>query len=433
MSDQKNNPSPWSWVPSLYFAQGFPYILVIVVSTIIYKNLGLSNTQITFYTGWFYLPWVIKPFWSPFIDHFKTKRFWVITTQLMMGALIAAIGLTLPTSSFVQWSMIFFWLVAFSSATHDIAADGFYMLGLTSHQQSFFVGIRNTFWRVAAIAGQGGLVYLSGILINHNLSIKSAWMIVLTGAGIVYAGIAIYHKIIMPKPVLDPEMKLLNGKKAINDYFRTIVTFFKRKNIVAFLLFILFYRLGEAQLSKLAAPFLLDTKAAGGLALTNEQVGLAYGTIGIIGLVLGGISGGFVVAKKGLKFWIWPMALAMKLPDIVYVVMAHYQPTNAALIQGFIALEQFGYGFGFTAFTLYLIYFVQGNNRTSHYAIATGLMALGMMVPGMLSGWIQELLNYENFFIWVVFCTLPGLILIPFLKIDKDFGKKNDNSTNTTA
>ncbi len=422
--NQKPNQSAWAWVPSLYFAQGLPYVLVITVSTIIYKNLGLSNADITFYTGWLYLPWVIKPFWSPFVDHLRTKRFWVVTTQLLMGVLMAAAGLSLPGPDFLRWSLIFFWLIAFSSATHDIAADGFYMLGLNDHQQSFFVGIRNTFWRIAAIAGQGGLVYLSGLLMNRDVAVKKAWMIILVGTGLVYFGIAVYHKFIMPRPGSDPEQRITNAKEAIISYFKTFISFFRRKNIVVFMLFILLYRLGESQLTKLAAPFLLDSREAGGLALSNEQVGWAYGTVGMLGLVAGGILGGFAAAKHGLKFWIWPMALAMKLPDLAYVYMAHFQPENIYLIQSLIAVEQFGYGFGFTAFMLYLIYFVQGENRTSHYAFATGLMALGMMVPGMLSGWIQEMLNYGNFFIWVFACTIPGLLLLPFLKIDKKFGKK---------
>jgi PAT family beta-lactamase induction signal transducer AmpG len=412
-------------VPSLYFAQGFPYVLVIIVSTVIYKNLGLTNSQITFYTGWFYLPWVIKPIWSPFIDHIRTKRFWVVTTQIIIGAMLAAIGLTLPLDNYLKWSIILFWLIAFSSATHDIAADGFYMLGLNDHLQSYFVGIRSTFWRVASIAGQGGLVFLTGLLMKNNMAPAHAWMLVLIGAGAVYLAIGFYHKFVMPKPAADTERKLSNGKEAIAEYFRTFISFFKRSNIWVFALFVLFYRLGEAQLTKLAAPFLLDSKEAGGLALNNEQVGWAYGTIGVIGLVIGGVLGGMAAAKHGLRYWMWPMALAMKLPDLAYVYMASAHPENIVLIQLMIAIEQFGYGFGFTAFMLYLIYFVQGQNQTSHYAIATGIMALGMMVPGMMSGWIQEQLNYQLFFIWVLVCTIPGLAMIPFLKIDKNFGKKN--------
>ncbi len=341
--------------------------------------------------------------------------------------MLAAIGLTLPLESYLKWSIIFFWLIAFSSATHDIAADGFYMLGLNDHLQSYFVGIRSTFWRVASIAGQGGLVYLSGLLMEKNMPPAHAWMLVLIGAGAIYLVIGLYHKIVMPRPAADPERKLSNGKEAINEYFRTFISFFKRNNIWVFVLFVLFYRLGEAQLTKLAAPFLLDSKEAGGLALNNEQVGWAYGTIGVIGLVIGGVLGGMAAAKHGLKYWIWPMALAMKLPDLAYVYMASAHPENIILIQFMIAIEQFGYGFGFTAFMLYLIYFVQGQNQTSHYAIATGIMALGMMIPGMISGWIQEQLNYQLFFIWVLICTIPGLVMIPFLKIDKNFGKKNSD------
>lgn len=423
----KNKPTArngWTWVPSLYFAQGLPYIIVITVSTVIYKNLGLSNAQITFYTGWFYLPWVIKPFWSPFIDNLSTKRKWVTLSQLLMGALIASVGLTLPANDFVKWSIILFWLLAFSSATHDIAADGFYMLGLKEHQQSFFVGIRNTAWRIAAITGQGGLVYLSGVLIERGFLPQKAWMFILLGTGLVYFGIGAFHRLILPRPADDSPQKLSSGKVAIQSYFQTILSFFKRSNIVIFILFMLFYRLGEAQLTKLAAPFLLDDIADGGLGLNNEQVGWAYGTIGVIGLVLGGILGGITISRNGLRFWVWPMALAMNLPNVVYLYMAHFQPENILLIQSFIAIEQFGYGFGFTAFTMYLIYFVQGEHKTSHYAIATGIMALGMMVPGMLSGWIQELFEYERFFIWVILCTIPGLLLIPFLKLDRNFGKK---------
>jgi len=422
--NKKNNVSPWAWVPSLYFAEGLPYAIVITVSTIMYKNLGLSNSDITFYTGWLYLPWVIKPFWSPFVDNIRTKRFWVVITQLLMGALIASVGLTLPAENYVRWSLIFFWLIAFSSATHDIAADGFYMLGLDAHNQSFFVGIRNTFYRIASISAQGGLVYLSGFLINQNMTVKNAWTIILIGTGVIYFSIGIYHKFILPKPDSDPTKSLHGAKESIEKYFSTFVSFFKRNNLIVFLLFILLYRLGEAQLTKLAAPFLLDSIESGGLGLSNEQVGWAYGTVGVIGLIIGGILGGFAVAKQGLKFWIWPMVFAINAPDVFYVYMAHFQPTNFLLIQFFIAIEQFGYGFGFTAFTLYLIYFVQGENKTSHYAFATGLMALGMMVPGMLSGKIQEILNYENFFIWVLICTIPGFLIVPFLKIDNDFGKK---------
>jgi MFS transporter, PAT family, beta-lactamase induction signal transducer AmpG len=348
---------------------------------------------------------------------------------LFMGAAFAAIGLTLPLDGYVRWTLIVFWLIAFSSATHDIAADGFYMLGLDSHGQSFFVGIRNTFWRIAAISAQGGLVFLSGILANRYGSLKTAWIITFTATGIVYFFIGIYHKAILPKPLTDTNQDAVSLHDGLKKYLHTFLSFFTRSKVWIFVLFILLYRLGEAQLGKMSAPFMLDSKEVGGLGLDNEQVGFAYGTMGVIGLIAGGILGGIVVSCQGLKFWLWPMALAMNLPDIFYIYLAKYQPEDFNIILSVITIEQFGYGFGFVAFTLYMIYFVQGENRTSHFAFATGIMALGMMVPGMLSGWIQEMVNYENFFIWVTLCTLPGMAIIPFLKIDKTFGKKAPGSS----
>jgi len=424
MSGKITKSTPWAWVPTLYFGQGLPYIVVIFVSTVIYKNLGMSNSDITFYTGWLYLPWVIKPFWSPFVDHLRTKRFWIVLMQFIMGVGLASVGLTLPLEAYIKWTLILFWLIAFSSATYDIAADGFYMLGLKEYQQSFFVGIRNTFWRVAAITGQGGLVYLSGLLATDPSRLRWAWSITLLFTGLVYASLSIYHHFVLPKPVSDDFRKLHDANDAVQKFFSTIRSFFKIKGVGVFILFILVYRLGEAQLTKLSAPFLIDSIEAGGLGLSNQQVGFAYGTLGMVGMVLGGILGGIIVSKQGLKVWMWPMALAMNLPDLLYVYLAQYQPSDFSLITAFITIEQFGYGFGFVAFTLYLIYFVRGENKTSHYAFATGIMALGMMVPGMLSGWVQEQLNYQNFFLWVLVCTLPGFLIIPFLKIDKDFGKK---------
>lgn len=423
--EKKTSRNPWAWVPSLYFGQGVPYVLAIVVSSVMYKNLGLTNAQITFYTGWLYLPWVLKPIWSPIIDQLQTKRFWIVLMQTLMGAAFAAIGLTLPLPGYIVWSLVFFWLIAFASSTHDIAADGFYMLGLDDHQQSFFVGIRNTFWRIASICCQGGLVYLSGVLVNRNGGdYKSAWAMLMLLAGVVYLALAVYHKFMLPYPTSDPKRTISDGRDAIVKYFSTFKAFFQKKQVVLFILFVVLYRLDEAQLTKLAAPFMLDSLEAGGLALSNEMVGWIYGTLGMLGLVLGGILGGIAISQNGLRFWLWPMAFSLKLPNVLYLLMAHFQPENVYYIQAAVAIEQFGYGFGFTAMTLYMIYFVQGMNRTSHYAIATGIMALGMMLPGMISGWIQQQLNYENFFIWVLLCAIPAFIVIPFLKIDRDFGRK---------
>ena len=413
----KNTKNPWSWIPTLYFAEGLPYVLVMTVSVIMYKNLGISNTEIAFYTSWLYLPWVIKPFWSPFVDLLKTKRWWITTMQLLIGAGLAGIAFFLPTSFFFQATLAVFWLMAFSSATHDIAADGFYMLALNESEQSLFVGIRNIFYRIATITGQGLLIVLAGMLEKWTGNIPYAWSLVFFVCAGLFIAIGLYHTYQLPKPTTDKGASL----GSLGNLFKT---FFQKKGIVLSLAFILLYRLGEAQLAKLASPFLLDSPEMGGLNLSTEQVGIIYGTIGVIALLVGGIVGGIVASKHGLKKWLWYMVAAMNVPNLVYVYMAFVQPENFWVISSCVAIEQLGYGFGFTAFMLYLIYVVQGPYQTAHYAICTGFMALGMMLPGMIAGWLQELMGYDWFFVWVCLCTLPGIILAGFLPIPKDFGKK---------
>jgi MFS transporter, PAT family, beta-lactamase induction signal transducer AmpG len=604
--------SPWSWVPTLYYAQGIPYVVVMTVSVIMYKRMGVSNTDIALYTSWLYLPWVIKPLWSPLVDLFKTKRWWIVIMQLIVGAGLAGVALTLPLPGFFQYSLAFLWLLAFSSATHDIAADGFYMLGLKEGQQSYFIGIRSTFYRLAMITGQGLLIILAGffevftgeepvrfsvtadpqvqelrpslefngitpsdgltfivtsteleiaatqisrseadsirnMVIASNLrngfiqaerslerseswwarsvskplgnwlkqhigtrntttadaglnpgnmavigiklegipdaarqyvlntshlrgdnsirlisgerlvfttanqnetalilvqadpklntratawfesrsgNIPLAWTLTFVILATLFLGFFVYHKFALPRPATDVSTAQAEGTGLFLEFFRTFGSFFKKKNIGAALAFILLYRLGEAQLVKMASPFMLDPRSLGGLGLTTGDVGLIYGTIGILSLTLGGILGGLMASRHGLRFWIFPMALAINVPNLVYVYLSWYQPANFWLISGSVALEQFGYGFGFTAFMLFMIYFAEGKHKTAHFAICTGLMALGMMLPGMISGWIQEIIGYQNFFIWVCICTIPGFIVIRFLRIDKDFGKK---------
>jgi len=606
--------SPWAWIPTLYFAEGLPYVVVMTVSVIMYKRLGISNTDIALYTSWLYLPWVIKPFWSPVVDLIKTKRWWIIMMQLLIGAGLAGIAFTIPAPSFFQYSLAFFWLMAFSSATHDIAADGFYMLGLDEHKQAFFVGIRSTFYRLAMITGQGLLIILAGSLeantgleplrfevasstelkgtdwnkevstfnasdrplrfvvdrndikiSTNNLkteeateiinwaksqnqlnafiekekileakapswwsrtisgplktTLKSAWgkdevtqsektqsagnialigirltsapeageevvlnlgrksgdknfnliqgerttfneqnwnknawvlvqidpkldeasvasfeglsgnipfawsitFYVLTGMFVLFF---IYHRIILPRPATD--LALREGKGIVQEFIYTFVSFFKKDNIGPAVAFFLLFRLGESQLVKLASPFLLDTREESGLGLTTSKVGLIYGTIGIIFLTVGGILGGYLASKKGLKYWIWWMTIAINLPNLVYVYLSIATPSNFAIIASSVAVEQFGYGFGFTAYMLFMIMFAEGKSKTAHFAICTGFMALGMMIPGMISGWLQEIIGYQNFFIWVMVCTIPGFFVIKFLKIGPKFGIKSE-------
>ncbi len=586
--------TPWTWIPSLYFAEGLPYTVVMLIAVVFYKRMGVSNTDIALYTSWLYLPWVLKPLWSPIVDIFRTKRFWIVTMQLLVGAGLGGVVLTIPMPAFFQFTLGFFWLLAFSSATHDIAADGFYMIGLSEHDQAWWVGIRSTFYRLAIIAGQGGLIIFAGLIesstgladldlkvnvnnaiqMNHridpgqlhvmesegdvrinihpselniklgsqsNLSHDSLLTMVnywnanrlrikdytdlstaafkdyqppaigkdVGNSGLVYLSLSappdpdqetivtfgldsgdksikllsdtrlvfdraswnipylaliqfdpnlkhnssavfiarsgdislawtmsflvlailfllffIYHYFMLPKPDEDRGKVVTNASAFARDYIQTFVAFFTKERIGLAIAFILIYRFGEAQLVKIAPLFMIDTIEAGGLALTTQQYGFIYGTLGAIMLTLGGLLGGFVAARNGLKFWILWMALAMKLPDVVYVYLSYVQPENFYMIAAMVGVEQFGYGFGFTAYMLYMITVAAGEHKTAHYAICTGFMALGMMIPGMFSGWLQETIGYQLFFIWVLIATIPGLILLKYLNIDPEFGKK---------
>lgn len=491
--------NPWAWIPSLYFTEAIPYVMVMSVSVMMYKNLNVSNADIAFFTSLLYFPWFLKFLWGPFVDMFKTKRLWTISMQLIVSVALFGIAASLTTDSYWSLTLIVFALMAFASATHDIAADGLYLLSLEEQQQSAFVGVRSTFYRVATIVGSGLLVVIAGEL-APSLGFKSAWSIVFVIAGAIFVLLFVYHKFILPYPVEDKGTlkEKLNGKQigfmlggfilfalviyiaftilttvlsfaGLASPWKTIVTtillvllmvvvfrtyvatfvekfeksenknalllpfieflkafviFMQKKDIWKILGFLLFYRFAEAQLVKLVQPFLLDPRDKGGLGLTTSEVGIVYGTVGIIALTLGGLIGGYVISKKGLKWWLWPMVLIMHTPDLAFVYLSHYQPTNFLLINAAVAFEQFGYGFGFTAYMMYMIMISQGEHKTAHFAICTGIMALGMMLPGMYSGALQEQIGYSNFFLWVIISTIPGFIVAALVKIEPEFGKK---------
>lgn len=413
---------PWRWVPTLYFAQGMPYVVVMTLSVIMYKNLEISNTDIALYTSWLYLPWVIKPLWSPLVEMLGTKRLWVVTLQFAVGAALAMVALTLPMERAFQMSLAVLWLMAFASASHDIAADGFYLLALEKHEQAAFVGVRSTFYRVANIGGQGGLVWLAGELHDRGDSWVLAWqgvMAVLAGAFLLLAA---YHLWRLPRPAVD--VPLPREQRAPGTFFQIFAAFFRKPGLAVTLGFLLLYRFPEAQLLKLATPFLLDPLDQGGLALSNKQVGLAYGTVGLIALTLGGLLGGWIISRVGLKRALWPLVLAMHLPNVVFLAMAYAHPGSLAVISAALAVEQFGYGLGFTAYLMYMVLVAEGAHKTAHYAICTGFMALGMMLPGMWSGWLQDHLGYPHFFAWVLIATLPSLVMTALIKIPENFGRK---------
>jgi PAT family beta-lactamase induction signal transducer AmpG len=409
--------SPWLWVPSLYFGQAIPYIVANSLSVILYKDMGVSNTDIAFYTSLLYLPWVIKPLWSPLVDLAGTKRGWTVGLQLALALALGATGATLHLPGWFIASLAVMWVMAFASATHDISADGFYMLGLDDKRQAAFVGVRSTFYRLATLAAQGPLVILAGILSTRLGDVHQAWTIVLFVLAALFLVLCAWHAAVLPRPETDhraQESDLLAGFGA------TFASFFKKRDIWLILGFILTFRLGESQLLKLVAPFLKDPVAKGGLGLTTAQYGTAYGTIGIVALTVGGLFGGWLIARIGLKRCLWLMVCAVHLPDLVFVYLSATQPQHFGVISGFLAIEQFGYGFGFTALLMYMIRVADGPYKTAHYSICTGLMALGMMVPGMWSGALQEMLGYRHFFVWTCLATIPAFAMAALVRKELD-------------
>ena len=425
MSTQATQRHPWWWIPTLYFAEGLPYMAVMTISTVMYKCLGIGNTEIAFYTAWLYLPWVIKPFWSPFVDIIRSKRWWVLAMQWAIAIAMASIAFALPASGFFQATLALFWLMAFASATHDIAADGFYMLALTEHQQSLFVGIRSLFYRISMVVGQGALVVVAAFVSDAWAQPKAGWIVVFGILAAFFALMASYHSFALPHPAADAMRSPRSRGEVLREFTETFVAFFRKPQVGVALTFMLLYRLPEAQLVKMITPFMLDPTESGGLGLTPDQVGLVYGTIGVIGLMLGGIVGGLAAARRGLRYWLHPMAWSMSLTCLTFVYLAVAQPSAIWEIYLCVFVEQFGYGFGFTAYMLYLIYFSAGRFKTAHYSICTGFMALGMMLPGMAAGWITDHFSYVAFFIWTMICCVATIGVCYLIHVDKNFGKKS--------
>lgn len=403
--------SGWWWVPSLYFAEGLPYVVVMTLSGIMYTRMGVSNAQMAFYTSWLMLPWLVKPLWSPIVDIISTKRRWVIAMQWSIAAALSCVAIALPGHAYFQVSMAAFFAIAFLSATHDIAADGFYMIGLDSEKQSFFVGIRTTFYRAAMLFCQGPVVVAAGLLEESDMTVAQAWSWTFYGLSALFLAFALYNSLAIPRCEHHSSTRNEGVGKVIKEFCRSFSTFFAKPHIVTAILFMILFKLPEAQLIKLINPFLLDTEAAGGLALSTKEVGLVYGTVGMIGLLAGGIIGGIVVSRGGLKRWMMPMAWSMSLTCLSFVYLAFAANHSLLTIALCVFTEQFGYGFGGTAYILYLISFSQGSFKTSHYALCTGFMTLGTMLPGMAAGWIEEQLGYGLFFLWTVLCCTATIAI----------------------
>jgi len=444
--------SPWLWVPTLYFAEGIPYFIVNVISVIMFKKLGMGNGDIAMYTGLLYLPWVIKPLWSPFVDIIRTKRWWVVSMQVIMSAAFAVVAFSLPDPasisiagessgeavsgtpvSLFSLTLVIFWITALASATHDIAADGFYMLALDHGEQSFFVGIRSTFYRLSSVFGQGVLVVVAGLLETKFGNISLAWSVTMLICAVLFASITVYHILSLPKPAADSPVrsavhgsdmeKSAHAKEIMREFGQTFVTFFRKKGVWLAVVFMLLYRLPEAFLVKMLNPFLLDPVSRGGLGLATETVGIVYGTVGVIALTLGGIVGGIAASRWGLRKSMWPMALSLALPCLVFLYLSIAQPSNLGVINFCVAFDQFGYGFGFTAYMLYMMYFSDGEFKTSHYSLCTAFMALSMMLPGMVAGYLQEWLGYVGFFWMVAVCCLATIGVTLFVKVEPEYGK----------
>ena len=407
----------WSWIPTLYFAEGLPLIVVMAVSTVMYKNLGVSNTEIALYTSMLYLPWTIKPLWSPLVDLIGSQRGWVVVMQAVIAASMFGVAFLTPSPAFFVATLACFWVMAIGSATHDIAADGFYMSTMSARDQAWFVGIRSSFYRLATIAGSGLLVMLAGYLSEANdegvslMSMSGAWSTAFMAAASLYAAFAVYHLFFLPRPPVREKQSIGSFTGALDGFGEVFLSFFQKKHVWWAVAYMLLYRFSESQLAKLKAPFLLDEVEEGGIGLTTTNLGWLDGTIGVTLLTIGGIVGGLILARDGLRKWLFPMALAINLPNAAYAYLAFTQPEQQWVVAAVIFIEYLGYGLGFSAYMLYMLYFSRGEHQTAHYAICTGFMALGMMIPGMFCGAVQEALGYDWFFVWVSVAMLPSLVV----------------------
>ena len=424
MSDiKKVNKRPWFWVPTVYYMEGFPGVMIMFVLGIMYKNFGVSNAEITIYTGALVMPWVIKPLWASLIDIIMTKRWWIYVMEITVGCLFIAMAFAVTTQHFFLISIALAWAIAFLSSSHDIATDGFYLIELQPGQQSFFVGIQSACYNLGKICATGFIVMFSGLLYGYTNNYFTAWSFGLLITGGICITIGLYHSLILPR---SEKKKNKTVKEAINEFIEVYIDFVKIKGIILAFLFLFFYKLSESMISTILPLFLLDPVSKGGLGLSNAFTGLAYGTVAPLTIILGGFLGGYVIYKKGFKYWIWWMIVAVNAPNMVYILLAHFQIQNHVVVLACMAFEQFCFSFGYAAYIIFVYYMVKDSKfKTAHFAFFSGIMLLGIMIPKMVSGWLQEMMGYEHFFIFVIFMIIPAAIVAKFIKMDPaDYGKK---------
>jgi MFS transporter, PAT family, beta-lactamase induction signal transducer AmpG len=414
-SREPGRTHPAVWVPTLYFAEGLPFFAVAMIAGILYKRLGVSNDVIALYTSWLLLPWSLKPFWSPLLEMFKTKKFFVVLTQFLGGSCLALVALCLPLPDYFRYSLALFAVVAFCSSTHDIAADGLYIASLSPKEQAAYAGWQGGFYNVARFFSQGGLVILAGYL-EARMDVPRAWMAIFAVMGLILVLLSFYHARVLPKG--GAERRSEGFAQMVATFKDVVESFLKKKNIFLLLVFILLYRAGEGQVVRIGPLFLVDEREAGGLGLTTEQFGTIYGTVGTVAFILGSVLGGYFTAAVGLKRALLPLICAMNFPNATYLYLSAALPTNPLVVTLALSVEMFGYGFGFVGVILLMMQEIApGTYQTAHYAFATALMNLGLMLPGTVSGKIQMALGYRNFFVWVLVSALPALVLARFIPL----------------
>ena len=416
---------PYAWVPSLYMGEALPFSAVMLLSLVMFKEMGMTDSQITLYTGWLGTPWVIKPVWSPIVDNLKTKRWWIVSMQFLMGVALAMVALTLPTAFWLKASLAVLMVIAFASATHDISADGFYIIALSDKDQELYVGVRNTFYRVGLVIGQGGLVLLVGYMQEGTFGawlqpMLSSWMAVFIIMAVLMVVLGVYHACMLPKVERSVHERFDIGEQ-VREFVKTLRVFVGKPHIVSALCFILLFRLPEGLLTKIVPLFLMRSADEGGLAMSDTDFGLIYGTLGVIGLLAGGLVGGWAVSRWGLKRCLWPLVMCITLPDVVYVYLSYCPTDNMWLVGSCVCVEQIGYGLGFAAYTLYLVTFSRGERSTAVFSICTAGQYLGgVMLPGMVSGLISENIGYQKFFLLIMLFCLVTFAVTAIVKIDED-------------